>query len=726
LDETEPQTEWEKQEILVKKLQDEFPRLDREILRDVLQKHDWVFQETPEFLRALLEKGIEFISSNRASDRTEASAESRIDESEEKLNQKSPIQNENSFVTDEESKTTICIIESEEESTCEDDGGSLDENYSTVDEEIEDGCKAKILCFLQDACPSELTLIPQCSEKKVQKIIALRPFNSWKALLRKMTETPGLSEDIVWNCKMLLKERDLVLKLMDKCEEISNKLAEEVTRITESRGNGWNIEQPSILNQSLTLEPYQKVGLNWLALLHQHKLNGILADEMGLGKTIQAIAFLAYLYQRGNRGPHLIVVPASTLDNWKREINMWCSELSVLLYYGSQQERKQIRENIYKETVDFNVIITTYNCAISSSDDRGLFQRLRLKYAIFDEGHMLKNMSSVRYHHLMTINAQNRLLLTGTPVQNNLLELMSLLNFVMPCMFSTSTSGIQRMFSSKRKSVEEQSVYEKERIAHAKQIIKPFILRRLKDEVLKQLPPKTEVVELCDMSEKQDQLYCDLLNQLKNNTNHHEKNSDLGNAMMQLRKVANHPLMRRQYYTDDKLRKMSRLMLKEPSHKDADPDCIFEDMTVMTDFELHSLCEQYSHISDFKLDMDQILDSGKFRALERILSDLKEKGNRVVLFSQFTMMLDIVEVLLKHHQYSYVRLDGKTSIPDRIHLIDQFNTDTDIFVFLLSTKAGGVGINLTSANAVILHDIDCNPYNDKQAEDRCHRVGQTR
>ncbi|XP_014800795.1 PREDICTED: SWI/SNF-related matrix-associated actin-dependent regulator of chromatin subfamily A containing DEAD/H box 1 [Calidris pugnax] len=733
LDESEPQRQWERQEMLVKKLQNTFPALDKEELRDVLQEHNWVFHEALEALKVFAEgdEGMEFPPKSEAADWTEASAKSRSDESKEKPKQKSSGKEQNGFQKKDKGKKSVWNTKKETEdlegeSASEEGGSSLDEDYSSGDEVMEDGYKAKILSFLQDASPSELTLIPQCSQKKAQKIIALRPFNSWEALFTKMTKTTGLSEDIVWNCKILLKERDVVLKLMNKCEDISNKLTKQVTRITEDGGCGWNIEQPSILNQSLELKPYQKIGLNWLALLHKHGLNGILADEMGLGKTIQAIAFLAYLYQEGNMGPHLIVVPASTLDNWIREVHLWCPELNVLFYYGSQEDRKHLRVDINNKVVDFNVIITTYNCAISSSDDRGLFRRLKLNYAIFDEGHMLKNMSSVRYQHLMTINAKNRLLLTGTPVQNNLLELMSLLNFVMPHMFSSSTSEIRRMFSSKTKSAEEQSIYEKERIAHAKQIIKPFILRRVKDEVLKQLPPKKDLIELCAMSEKQEQLYCDLLNKLKKTINSNEKNSDMGNVMMQLRKMANHPLLHRQYYTTDKLRTMSKLMLKEPTHCDANPDLIFEDMTVMTDFELHLLCKQYSHVSDFKLDMDQILDSGKFRALERILSDLKEKGDRVVLFSQFTMMLDILEVFLKHWQHKYIRLDGKTQISDRIHLIDQFNTDMGIFVFLLSTKAGGLGINLTSANVVILHDIDCNPYNDKQAEDRCHRVGQTR
>ncbi|XP_065260700.1 SWI/SNF-related matrix-associated actin-dependent regulator of chromatin subfamily A containing DEAD/H box 1 [Emys orbicularis] len=731
----ESQKEWEKQEALVKKLQNKFPSLDKEELKDVLQEHNWVFHEALESLKVFAEdqQDVQYPSKSEVSSWNEVSTNSKKhynNDTKVKVKQKSSAKAQNGFRKKDKGKKGVWRTKRETEDSeyesASEGGSSLDEDYSSGDEVMEDGYKTKIVSFLQDASLGELTLIPQCSQKKAQKITEHRPFNSWETLFTKMSKTNGLSEDIIWNCKILLKERDVVLKLMNKCEDISNKLTKQVTRITEDGGCGWNIEQPSILNQSMELKPYQKIGLNWLALLHKHGLNGILADEMGLGKTIQAIAFLAYLYQEGDKGPHLIVVPASTLDNWIREVNLWCPALDVLFYYGSQEDRKQLRIDINNKVVNFNVIVTTYNSAISSADDRSLFRRLKLNYAIFDEGHMLKNMGSVRYQHLMTINAKNRLLLTGTPVQNNLLELMSLLNFVMPHMFSGSTSEIRRMFSSKTKAAEEHSIYEKERIAHAKQIIKPFILRRVKDEVLKQLPPKKDLIELCDMSEKQEQLYYDLFNKLKKSIDSQEKNSEMGNVMMQLRKMANHPLLHRQYYTADKLKMMSMLMLKEPTHCDANPDLIFEDMSVMTDFELHLLCKQYASVSDFKLEMDTILDSGKFRTLERILSDLKEKGDRVVLFSQFTMMLDILEVLLKQQQHRYIRLDGKTQISERIHLIDEFNTDMGIFVFLLSTKAGGLGINLTSANIVILHDIDCNPYNDKQAEDRCHRVGQTR
>ncbi|XP_009946980.1 PREDICTED: SWI/SNF-related matrix-associated actin-dependent regulator of chromatin subfamily A containing DEAD/H box 1-like, partial [Leptosomus discolor] len=255
LDESEPQRQWERQEMLVKKLQNTFPGLDKEEVRDVLQQHNWVFHEALEALRVFADggEGMEFPKSE-ASVWTKASTKSRIDESKEKLTQRSSVKEQNGCRKKDKGKRSVWTTkrhteDSEDESASKDGGSSLDEDYSSGDEVMEDGYKTKILSFLQDASPSELTLIPQCSDKKVQKIIALRPFNSWEALFTKMTKTIGLSEDIVWNCKVLLKERDVVLKLMNKCEDISNKLTKQVIRITEEGGCGWNIEQPSILNQ---------------------------------------------------------------------------------------------------------------------------------------------------------------------------------------------------------------------------------------------------------------------------------------------------------------------------------------------------------------------------------------------------------------------------------------------------------------------------------------------
>uniref|UniRef100_A0A8C5PBJ9 DNA helicase n=1 Tax=Leptobrachium leishanense TaxID=445787 RepID=A0A8C5PBJ9_9ANUR len=728
--------DWEKQEASVKRLQKHFPDLDKEELREVLQEHDWSFHEALEALK-LFAQDDEDYASRDSKVNVPNGREARIDKKSSKSSAKgkssqrwNPAQNGGMKKKLKSKKSASSfkkdMREDASEESVSDEGGCLDEDYSSGEDIMEDTYKTKIVNFLLDASLDELSLIPQCSLKKAQRITELRPFHSWDSLKTKLEGVNNLSVDLIWHCKTLIKEREVVLKLMIKCEEISRKLTKQVTQITEAGDGGWNIETPSILSESLELKPYQKIGLNWLALLNKHNVNGILADEMGLGKTVQAIAFLAHLYESGNTGPHLVVVPASTLDNWVREFKQWCPDLNLLIYYGSQEDRRHLRYDILNMVVEFNVIVTTYNCAISSAEDRSLFRRLKVNFAVFDEGHMLKNMSSVRYQHLMTLNAKNRLLLTGTPLQNNLLELMSLLNFVMPHMFSSSTSEIKRMFSSKAKSTDEQSTFEKERINHAKLIMKPFILRRVKSEVLKQLPPKKDHTNFSPLSLKQQQLYDELMNKLKRTMERKEKNTELCNVMMQLRKMANHPLLHRQYYTVEKLKIMSNLMLKEPTHCEANPALIFEDMEVMTDFELHRLCGEFTSIYPFRLEKEALLDSGKFEELDSLLSEKKRQGDRVILFSQFTMMLDILEFFLKHHQHRYVRLDGKTQISERIHLIDEFNTNMDIFVFLLSTKAGGLGINLTSANVVIIHDIDCNPYNDKQAEDRCHRVGQTR
>ncbi|XP_051950016.1 SWI/SNF-related matrix-associated actin-dependent regulator of chromatin subfamily A containing DEAD/H box 1A [Xyrauchen texanus] len=740
----------ERQEALLRKLMKKLPDLEKEVLRDVLREHDWDYENA--FGSLLV-----FSSTDASSPEEQRKQKAKSSHSKEKTGKSlqkpeslsrwltaahSPVRKFSSLSAPEMQKSASSknttkdssfkrkredenpldgVSGSEDEEELDSEVESVSDDLESEDEySISGQLQDQIILFLQEASLDELALISGCSNKKAQKIISLRPFNTWKDVKEQFFKDNGLSIDLVHGCKVVLKERQVVRDLMGRCEKIAQKMTKDVTQVIEL-GMG-SMKQPKVLNSKLKLQPYQLIGLKWLILLHQHKLSGILADEMGLGKTIQAIAFLAHLYEKGITGPHLITVPSSTLDNWVRELGLWCPSLKVLVYYGSVEDRKILRQEILSNLIDFNIIVSTYNLTIGNDHDRSLFRKLRLKYAIFDEGHMLKNMYSLRYRHLMAVNAEHRLLLTGTPLQNNLLELMSLLNFIMPSMFSSSTSQISKMFSTR--SSEEESSFHKERIGQAKLIMKPFILRRVKIEVLKQLPPKVEKIEMCPMSDAQQKLYDSLFKRLKKTTNGEKR--ELCNVMMQLRKMANHPLLHRQYYTSDKLAAMSKAMLKEPTHFDADPVLIQEDMEVMSDFELHNLCKQYSSISNFQLEKKLILDSGKFALLTKLLSKLKAKGDRVVLFSQFTMMLDIVEILMKHLGHQFVRLDGSTPMAERIGLIDQFNTNSEIFVFLLSTRAGGQGINLASANTVILHDIDCNPFNDKQAEDRCHRMGQIR
>ncbi|XP_055774700.1 SWI/SNF-related matrix-associated actin-dependent regulator of chromatin subfamily A containing DEAD/H box 1A-like isoform X2 [Salvelinus fontinalis] len=751
---------WERQEAMVRKLQRKFFDQDKEELRAVLQEHEWNVADALEALRMFsdpeeyssspeVKKKEPKAKSDTKSD-AKPSRESKDGMEEAKPSKASPLKwmfkkfapeskptsSSNSVSLKMSNGTSMAKMEAVErkrKAHTSDERASSSEDEETASSEFEDEdldsgaedvgtskLQGQILLFFQEASLDELSLIAGCSVKKAKKIVELRPFALWSNLKELFQKEKGLSLVLLLGCRVVLRERAVVQGLMSKCQNISGKMLKGVNQVIDK--DMGSVTQPSILNRKLQLKPYQLIGLKWLLLLHQHKLSGILADEMGLGKTIQAIAFLARLYQDGIKGPHLITVPASTLDNWVRELKLWCPRLKVLVYYGSMEDRQYLRHDILNNKLDFNVIVSTYSLAIGNDSDRSLFRKLKLKYAVFDEGHMLKNMKSLRYRHLMAINAEHRLLLTGTPLQNNLLELMSLLNFIMPSMFSSSTTQLVKMFSMK--SYEEQSCFERDRITQAKLIMKPFILRRVKSEVLKLLPAKEEKLIFCPMSEKQQQLYQTMVGKFKKSAIGEKR--ELCNVMMQLRKMANHPLLHRQYYTTERLEAMSGLMLKEPTHFDADPVLIQEDMAVMSDFELHTLCQKYSSLNKYQLDKDLVLDSGKFHLLQTLLATLKTKGDRVVLFSQFTIMMDIVEILLQHLGHRYIRLDGSTPIADRIVLIDDYNTDPEIFVFMLSTHAGGLGINLTSANVVIMHDIDYNPYNDKQAEDRCHRLGQTR
>lgn len=619
----------------------------------------------------------------------------------------------------------------------EDFSGEGSDSEDSIEEEGDTG-KAVILSFFEEATLEELMATPGCSKKKSELIVQNRPFQTWENMVEKFVTVKGLTYDLISGCQEVIKIRDTVIRLMKKCEGISKtmeKIVSDLLHSTVQLDNSEQItKQPKLLNPDLQLKPFQMVGLNWLRIMHTQEINGILADEMGLGKTIQTIAFLAHLLEEGEMGPHLIIVPSSTIDNWIRESKRWCPAMKTLVYYGSQEERRATRQYImYAKDDEYNVIITTYNMATGSVEDRALFKKFFFHFAIFDEGHLLKNMSSLRYQNLMRIQAHRRLLLTGTPLQNNLLELMSLLCFVMPDMFIGKTEQLKRMFTmiSRTNNDEKRSRYEQERIAQAKQIMRPFVLRRLKSEVLSQLPQKLEEVEYCTMTPDQQELYDRLIKSFNTQISASgEEGSVTRSAMlMQLRKAANHPLLHRFHYTDELLQEMAEVLCEEPSHKDrgALPKLVAEDMQQMSDFELHKCCQYYkSYLGDYKLDESLIEESGKFRVLDHKLDFHREEGNRVLLFSQFTTVLDIMEVFLKRKKIKFLRLDGSTPVVERQRLIDEYNSDKGIFVFLLSTKAGGLGINLTSANVVILHDIDFNPYNDKQAEDRCHRVGQTR
>ncbi|XP_028159639.1 SWI/SNF-related matrix-associated actin-dependent regulator of chromatin subfamily A containing DEAD/H box 1 homolog [Ostrinia furnacalis] len=626
--------------------------------------------------------------------------------------------------------------------------GSEDEDYGVrkgkddrvydsddSDNEITDdlvGDKKKVFDFLNTSNMNELSLLSGCSQKKAEAIISQRPFKGWLDMVEKFNNNKMLSTELLNSTQELLTTRNNIQRLMKKCVGLAQQLESAV-----AAGAG-RLKQPGILAPSLKLAPYQLVGLNWLAVLHKQGVSGILADEMGLGKTVQVIAFLAHLKETGQaRGTHLVVVPASTLDNWSGELSRWCPSLRVSKYYGPPEERRQLRIEYARGLDNYDVVLTTYTMVSSCPEERKMFRITPMHYVVYDEAHMLKNMSTLRYDNLLKIKSKHRLLLTGTPLQNNLLELMSLLCFVMPHMFSGKTQDLKNLFqkNSKAKTTKKAEgnkeddvpAFEQSQITQAKRIMKPFVLRRLKRDVLQDLPQKTNHTELCPMSRKQEALYKDLIAGFSANdgTIHATTEHSGMSMMMDMRKLANHPLLLRYHYKPEQLRLIAARLARDSGYKETNEQYAYEDLLCLSDFQIHQLTRQHACIRTFGVPEHLILDSGKFEKLDEMLPRLKANGHRVLVFSQFVMMLDILEPYLAARGHRYLRLDGQTAVTERQDLIDQYNSE-DIFVFLLSTRAGGLGINLTAADTVIIHDIDFNPYNDKQAEDRCHRMGQTR
>ncbi|CAN3375099.1 hypothetical protein DIURU_005358 [Diutina rugosa] len=510
--------------------------------------------------------------------------------------------------------------------------------------------------------------------------------------------------------------------------------------------------KPELLSEEITLNNYQQVGINWLNLLYQNHLSCILADEMGLGKTCQVISFMAHLKATEKKnGPHLVIVPASTIENWLREFQKFCPSLVVQAYYGSVKEREELRASL--EGIDYDVMVTTYSLAAGAPADFKFLRQQNFNIIVYDEGHFLKNSLTERYNKLMRLNAKFRLLLTGTPLQNNLKELVSLLSFMLPKLFNEKKEDLQNLFnqklgtafSSKSQSGTPSShnpLMATQAIAKAKTMMTPFVLRRKKEQVLQHLPSKCHEIIDCSMTESQQKIYDEEIDRAKKTRAERERRATITdkaelekfkkdplpsstNVLMQLRKATLHPMLFRIDFTDDKLKEMAKAIMAEPEYVKANEDYIYEDMTVMSDYELNNLCEKFPTINSFKLPDSAYLNSGKVTELLKLLDDIiNKRKEKVLVFSLFTQLLDVLEKVLAIYKYKFVRLDGATPVETRQDIIDSFYDEEDIPIFLLSTKAGGFGINLVAANNVVIFDQSFNPHDDKQAEDRAHRVGQ--
>ncbi|KAI9273838.1 SNF2 family N-terminal domain-containing protein, partial [Helicostylum pulchrum] len=655
-----------------------------------------------------------------------------------------------------------------------------------------------VLRFFNTATSKEIQDITGCKAAIADIVIEqLRPFDNMDNLEDKLRSTKGTSAKFINSCREMMDGYTAVDQIIEKIENMGGKLRNilniwqglttesttvspgaveedvEEDKSDEKAGThlmhldvdptvdksdpeyidameGYLAEQPKYVNKEMTLKDYQILGVNWMLLLYRKNISGILADEMGLGKTAQVIAFLGRLFEMGESGPHLVIVPSSTIENWLREFERFCPKLTVRLYHGSIKERDEQRYDLIEDKGDYQVIVTTYNIATSNAEDRSFLKKLKCRSMILDEGHMIKNCTSARYKFLMKISVPFRLLLTGTPLQNNLQELVSLLIFIMPDTFAQYEEEVRSIFKirvnaptkdekkgqSGKGTETAVQVLSRERITRAKKMMTPFVLRRKKQDVLKDLPSKKQIVEICTMTPNQKQLYSDIILKSKKTLDKQPETKkksamnaqfeNMSNIIVHLRKAADHPLLFRKVYTDDLLRQMTKEIMRDVKYWDSTEEYIYEDMTVMSDFELNRLCKDNKTIKHHQLKNDEWMDSGKIEKLKVILPECKAKKEKVLIFSQFTRMLDILELVMSTLNVTYVRLDGETKVMERQNVIDDFNEDESIDVFLLSTKAGGFGINLTSANVVVLYDLDFNPQNDRQAEDRAHRVGQTK
>ncbi|KAI9441528.1 helicase SWR1 [Lactarius indigo] len=659
------------------------------------------------------------------------------------------------------------------------------------------------------------------------------------------------------------------------------------------------IKPPALLRG--VLRPYQQAGLEWLASIHSRNLNCILADEMGLGKTIQTIALLAHLAcDRGIWGPHLIVVPTSVLMNWEMEFKKFLPGFKVLAYHGTSKRRKELRQGWY-DKFHFNVCITSYALA---SRDAHVFKRKPWYYMILDEAHMIKNFKSQRWNILLMFRSFRRLLLTGTPLQNNLTELWALLKFLMSGTDFADRREFAEWFANPlEQAVEMGTTLDDEtqkRVAKLHTVLRPYLLRRLKRDVEKELPSKFEHLVLCPLSKRQRFLYDEFMSRA-------QTRSDLAsgvyqkiaNILMQLRKVCNHPdlfevrpivtsfAMDRSAIADFEVKELlvRRRLLQERDENHLNFDLLGlrfierQNTSLIASLETRRLdgtsslpfvselpgepppydvrtidgykkyrtykeqaatIARWTHIgylnrlrcggsviygseliakaqqctrpllpasvrhpSTHHLDtvlatrtaiksyevraeemaplvntfacitpavvgrdlprrvlagaedsvialspdiqFDGVLhdpsvklqiafpdlsllqyDCGKLQQLARLLRERKAGGHRVLIFTQMTKILDILEQFLNFHGYLYLRLDGATRIEDRQYITERFNADSRIFCFIASSRSGGVGINLTGADTVIFYDSDFNPQMDRQCEDRAHRIGQIR
>ncbi|KAF2234861.1 hypothetical protein EV356DRAFT_137734 [Viridothelium virens] len=489
-------------------------------------------------------------------------------------------------------------------------------------------------------------------------------------------------KDTTWEPASLVSKlaQEEIDRFLDRTSHIPVSNLDELRPRKRSEYKGFH-EQPDYIQHG-RLRHFQLEGVNFLAYNWCRNENVILADEMGLGKTIQTISFLNWLrHERGQQGPFLLIVPLSTVGDWADTFNKWTPDVNYIKYLGGPNSRSIIKErelftNSNSRRYKFHVLLTTPEYV---NKDQDFLCTIKWQSLMVDEAHRLKNPKANIYQILMGFGIPHRTLITGTPMQNNYAELAALLNFLKPGQGDIADEV----------DLDDQTAAQK--VAEIRKIIDPLVMRRTKNKVEKDLPPKSEKIIRVALSDYQLEYYKNILakNYTALNQGGKGQKASLLNITMQLKKCSNHAFL---------------VPIAEQRRLDGiDPD-------------------------DRKEILKQIITcSGKMMVLEKLLTKLKAEGHRVLIFSQMVQMLNILEEYCRLKGEKFQRLDGTVSSRERAQAIDHFNSpDSEDFLFLLSTRAGGLGINLTAADTVIIFDSDWNPQADLQAMARAHRIGQTK
>ncbi|KAK0656358.1 CDH1-like protein [Cercophora newfieldiana] len=528
---------------------------------------------------------------------------------------------------------------------------------------------------------------------KVERVVAVRDgdegdeyFVKWKGLQY---------DECTWESAALVSThaQDKIDQFLDRSTRSWTSDRKQTNIDTRSRMTKLE-KQPSYI-QNGELREFQLKGLNFLALNWVRGNNVILADEMGLGKTVQTVSFLSWLRnERGQEGPFLVVAPLSVIPAWCDTFNHWSPDINYVVYLGPEAARSNIRE--YELLVDsnpkkpkFNVLVTSYDYILADWEH---LRAIKWQVLAVDEAHRLKNRESQLYGKLNSFGIPCKVLITGTPIQNNLAELSALLDFLNPGkvlideeLELLSTADNKEQADEALDEAKQMRTQTKLRELHT--AIAPYILRRTKETVESDLPPKTEKIIRVELSDVQLDYYKNILTRnyaaLSDASNGHKQS--LLNIMMELKKVSNHPYM----FQGAEERVLGGSTRREDQIKGL------------------------------------ITSSGKMMLLDQLLAKLRKDGHRVLIFSQMVKMLDILGDYLRVRGYQFQRLDGTIPAAPRRMAINHFNAEgSEDFCFLLSTRAGGLGINLMTADTVIIYDSDWNPQADLQAMARAHRIGQ--